>query len=88
VTAACSAPTRTPRVRRGRPLSSCRHVRQRPGVRFLAFSTNGEPDIVVYPDSGKLGAFERLPAGGELRAMFRMTDKVDYHEGEHPPAAR
>jgi uncharacterized cupin superfamily protein len=56
-------------------------------VRFLAFSTNGEPDIVVYPDSGKLGAFERLPAGGGLRAMFRMTDTVDYHEGEHPPAA-
>ena len=32
-------------------------------VRFLAFSTNGEPDIVLYPDSGKLGAFERLPPG-------------------------
>ena len=57
-------------------------------VRFLAFSTNGEPDIVVYPDSGKLGAFERLPAGGGLRAMFRMTDTVDYHEGEHPPTAQ
>src|ERR671932_235286 len=28
-------------------------------IRFLAFSTSGEPDIVVQPDSGKLGAFER-----------------------------
>jgi uncharacterized cupin superfamily protein len=55
-------------------------------VRFLAFSTNGEPDIVLYPDSGKLGAFERLPAGAGLRAMFRLGDTVDYHEGEQPPA--
>lgn len=33
-------------------------------VRFLAFSTNGEPDIVSYPDSGKIGAAERRPDGG------------------------
>jgi uncharacterized cupin superfamily protein len=55
-------------------------------VRFLAFSTSGEPDIVIYPDSGKLGAFERLPQGGGLRAMFRTADTVDYHDGERPPA--
>jgi uncharacterized cupin superfamily protein len=54
-------------------------------VRFLAFSTNGEPDIVLYPDSNKLGAFERLPGGAGLRAMFRLSDTVDYHEGEQPP---
>src|SRR5947208_56714 len=30
-------------------------------VRFLAFSSNGEPDVVMYPDSGKLAACERLP---------------------------
>ncbi len=54
-------------------------------VRFLSFSTSGEPDVVIYPDSGKLGAFERLPAGGGLRAMFRLSDTVDYHEGEQPP---
>jgi len=54
-------------------------------VRFLAFSSSGEPDIVIYPDSGKLGAFERLPQGGGLRAMFRMGDTVDYHDGERPP---
>ncbi len=55
-------------------------------VRFLSFSSSGEPDIVIYPDSGKLGAFERLPAGGGLRAMFRLADTVDYHDGERPPA--
>jgi uncharacterized cupin superfamily protein len=54
-------------------------------VRFLAFSSSGEPDVVIYPDSGKLGAFERLPDGGGLRTMFRMADVVDYHEGEEPP---
>jgi hypothetical protein len=54
-------------------------------VRFLSFSTSGEPDVVIYPDSGKLGAFERLPDGGGLRAMFRMSDTVDYHDGEQPP---
>ncbi len=54
-------------------------------VRFLAFSSSGEPDIVVYPDSGKLGAFERLPQGGGLWAMFRLADTVDYHDGEQPP---
>jgi uncharacterized cupin superfamily protein len=54
-------------------------------VRFLALSTSGEPDVVSYPDSGKLGAFERLPAGGGLRAMFRIADAVDYYDGERPP---
>lgn len=54
-------------------------------VRFLAFSTNGEPDLVVYPDSGKIGAFERLPDGGGLWAMFRTAEAVDYYAGEQPP---
>jgi uncharacterized cupin superfamily protein len=57
-------------------------------VRFLAISTSGDPDVVMYPDSGKLGAFERLPDGGGLRAMFRMGDVVDYHDGERPPTER
>jgi uncharacterized cupin superfamily protein len=57
-------------------------------VRFLAISTSGEPDVVMYPDSGKLGAFERRPDGGGVRAMFRMDDAVDYHDGERPPGER
>ncbi len=55
-------------------------------VRFLAFSTSGEPDVVIYPDSGKVGAFERLPEGGGLRTMFRLDDVVDYYDGERPPS--
>jgi uncharacterized cupin superfamily protein len=54
-------------------------------VRFLALSTNGEPDIVLYPDSSKVGAAERLPRGGGLRTFFRLGDAVDYWEGETPP---
>ena len=54
-------------------------------VRFLAFSTSGEPDIVVRPDSETLGAYERLPEGGGLRAVFRLGDAVDYYDGELPP---
>jgi uncharacterized cupin superfamily protein len=56
-------------------------------VRFLAFSTNGDPDIVIYPDSGKLGAAERRPDGGGLKTMFRLADAVDYYDGERPPDA-
>ena len=54
-------------------------------VRFLAFSTQPGPDIVMYPDSGKLGAFERRPEGGGLYELFRLEDSVDYHHGEKPP---
>ena len=54
-------------------------------ARFLAVSTGGDPDIVVYPDSGMVGAFERPPQGGGLQAMFRATDAIDYYDGESPP---
>jgi uncharacterized cupin superfamily protein len=56
-------------------------------VRFLAFSTQPGPDIVMYPDSGKVGAFERRPDGGGLRELFKLDDAVDYHDGETPPPA-
>ena len=51
-------------------------------TRFLAFSEQGEPDIVMYPDSGKLGAFERRPEGGGLYKLFRLEDEVGYWDGE------
>ncbi len=54
-------------------------------VRFVAISTHGDPDIVIYPDSNKLGAAERLPRGGGLRTFFRLDDVVDYYDGEQPP---
>jgi uncharacterized cupin superfamily protein len=54
-------------------------------VRFLSFSTNGDPDIVLYPDSGKLGAAERRTDGGGVREYFRLAEAVDYWDGEQPP---
>jgi uncharacterized cupin superfamily protein len=51
-------------------------------ARFLSFSTHGVPDIVLYPDSGKVGVGERLPRGGGLRQFFRLEDAVDYYDGE------
>jgi uncharacterized cupin superfamily protein len=56
-------------------------------VRFLAFSSSGRPDIVIYPDSDKIGIGERLPRGGGLRAFFPAGAAVDYWHGERPPAA-
>lgn len=54
-------------------------------ARLLAISTSGEPDIVLYPDSGKLGAFERRQDGRGLWKLFRESDEVDYYDGETPP---
>jgi len=54
---------------------------------FLAISSSGRPDVVVYPDSGKVGVGERLPKGGGLRGFFRRDDAVDYWTDESPPDA-
>jgi hypothetical protein len=39
----------------------------------------------VPPGECKLGAYERRPEGGGLRAWFRASDQVDYYEGEQAP---
>ncbi len=54
-------------------------------ARFLAISSHGRPDIVVYPDSDKIGVGERLAQGGGLRAFFRRAASVDYWTDEEPP---
>jgi len=53
-------------------------------VIFLAVSSHGRPDVVVYPDSDKIGVGERLPRGGGLRAFFPRGSSVGYFEGERP----
>ncbi len=55
-------------------------------VEFISISTSGEPDIVIYPDSAKLGATAREPDGSGLAAMFRLSDVVDYWDGEAAPS--
>lgn len=54
-------------------------------ARFLSISTNGEPDIVLYPDSDTMGCSERLPGDGGFTATFRLADRADYWDGETPP---
>jgi len=54
-------------------------------VTFLAVSSHGRPDVVVYPDADKIGVGERLPKGGGLRAFFKRDDAVGYFEGESFP---
>jgi uncharacterized cupin superfamily protein len=53
-------------------------------VRFLVIS-NQQADIIIRPDSGTIGAFERRAEGGGIRAHFRLEDQVDYFEGEEAP---
>jgi uncharacterized cupin superfamily protein len=52
---------------------------------FLAISSHGRPDVVVYPDSEKIGVGERLPKGGGMRSFFHKVDGIDYWSGESPP---
>ena len=56
-------------------------------ARMLAFSTSGAPDVVIRPQSGTIGVFERRPEGGGLYSHFRADDAVSYFEGE-PPSQR
>ncbi len=55
-------------------------------LRYLAVSTMNEPEVTVYPDSGKLGVFVGAPPGGRgersHHGYYRMADDVDYWEGE------
>jgi hypothetical protein len=45
-----------------------------------------DPEVIVYPDSDKLGAFVGSPPGGRggrtLHGYYAIDDDVDYWEGE------
>ena len=56
-------------------------------LRYLAVSTMVLPELVEYPDSGKLGMIAgtqggRAPAPDSVRHITRLKDGVDYWEGE------
>jgi uncharacterized cupin superfamily protein len=55
-------------------------------VRYLMLSEMNAPDVMVYPDSGKVGVISRPPGSrgdeDELAAWFRLSDQVHYWEGE------
>jgi len=53
--------------------------RSQAAVRVLILSTKLAPEVVEYPDSGKVGARD---AGGERLFMLRAEPQLDYWEGE------
>ena len=59
--------------------------RHRGDVTFLAISSSGRPDVIVYPDSDKIGVGERLPKGGGLRAFFPARGPGRLLRGRAPP---
>jgi uncharacterized cupin superfamily protein len=56
-------------------------------LRYLLVSTMDDPDVMVYPDSGKVGVMAGRPPGGDadetdLNAYFRREDAVGYWDRE------
>ena len=55
-------------------------------LRFLVVSTMVEPEVLVYPDSDKVGALAGAPPGEyegrTVEAYFRRSDAVDYWDDE------
>jgi uncharacterized cupin superfamily protein len=66
------------------------HNRGNEPARVLVISEMRAPELSFYPDSGKFLAGDRAPGAiadeqGVLFASFRLSDEVDYWEGESPP---
>ena len=55
-------------------------------LRYLMLSTMDDPDVSVYPDSGKIGVFAGSAPGSDdprtVQGYFRLDDDVDYWDGE------
>jgi uncharacterized cupin superfamily protein len=54
---------------------------------YLCFSTMAEPDVMVYPDSGKIGVFAGAAPGSpkekrSLSKFLRNDADIGYYEGE------
>lgn len=52
---------------------------------YLIAASHASPEVVEYPDSGKILAVSRL---GPLWTMHRRADTADYFDGEEPRAGR
>lgn len=50
-------------------------------LRYLCFSTMNEPEVVMYPDSDKIGVFWGETPGAPHK-IFREEADVDYWDGE------
>jgi uncharacterized cupin superfamily protein len=54
-------------------------------VKFLAISTHGTPDVVIYPDEDKISPAQRLTESDGIKMYFKIGDQVDYWDGIEPP---
>ena len=58
-------------------------------ARVLLLGELNGPDVILYPDSEKVGAMSRPPGSvaqeGEVNVVFRLGDGVDYFLDEEPP---
>jgi uncharacterized cupin superfamily protein len=50
-------------------------------ARFLVVSTHGTPDVVLYPDEGKIGPAERRTEDDGMKMYFMIEDAVAYDHG-------
>jgi uncharacterized cupin superfamily protein len=57
--------------------------------RVLMMSELNGPEVIVYPDSGKVGVLSRPPGAtpeeDDVDNVFRFADDVDYYLDEQPP---
>ena len=53
-------------------------------ARYVIAAALPTPEIIEYPDSGKIASMARTEtsAGGPLFTMNRLADAVDYYDGE------
>lgn len=54
-------------------------------ARVLLLSTMSDPEVCVYPDSGKIGVvggWSRPDERGRVRLLNRTEANLDYYEGE------
>ncbi|HJV71188.1 cupin domain-containing protein [Ideonella sp.] len=51
-------------------------------LRYLAISSELDPEVCEYPDSGKIGVWAAEPGGPGLMHLTRASAKVDYWDGE------
>lgn len=56
-------------------------------VRLLVISSRSDPEVCVYPDSGKIGVWARPLQEDQLRELHVRERAVDYYDGERPPQA-
>lgn len=55
-------------------------------VRYVVVDSKVSPEIIEYPDSGKLASLSRGESqrGQQLWTIHRLDDSVDYFDGEQP----